>query len=185
MWDLFTSGQAAGLTSPPPAVLGRDALLGFSSSLMAPERSVPSLSARGIPCPVVERDVSRIKSGTLKHFGRGVVEESPAHCAEHVILWETSPKARCLLLPEALSSGRRQPWTPSLLVLLPSFRDPSGGGRDGWGGVGEGRALEMTPCTHPVPVVCAVGWHPCVLWPSCPHSTSAPWRTASSVCLSF
>ena len=129
MWGLSTSGPVAGLTSPPPAVVGRDARLGFSSSFMAPERSFPSSSAKGIPCPVVERDVSRIRSGTRKHFGRGVVEESPAHCAKHVILWETSLKARCLLLPEALSSGRRRPWTWSLLVPLPSLRDPTGGGR--------------------------------------------------------
>ena len=146
MWGLFTSGRAAGLTSLPPAVLGRDALLGFSS-LMAPERSVPSSSAKGIPCPIVERDVSRIKSGTLKHFGRGVVEESPAHCAEHVILWETSPKARCLLLPEGLSSGRRRPWTPSLLVPLPSLRDPEGGGGRGGGGQGSGDDPLHTPCS--------------------------------------
>ena len=140
MWGLFTSGQVVGLTFPPRQP--------FLIIAMAPERSFPSSSTKGIPCPVIERGVSRIRSGTLKHFGRGVVEESPAHCAKHVILWETSPEARCLLLPEALSSGRSRPWTPSLLVTLPSLRDASGGVE---GGVGEDRALEMTHCTQLVP----------------------------------
>lgn len=104
---------------------------------------------RGTPCPVLERGVSGVRFGTRAHFGRGAVEESSANCA-YVVPWETSPKASCLLPPEALSSGRRRPWTPCLLPL-PSFRDPLGGRRSGRGREEEGRALEAAHRRQPVP----------------------------------
>lgn len=183
MWGLFTSGQVVGLTFPPASRIRKGCPALFLIIAMAPERSFPSSSTKGIPCPVIERGVSRIRSGTLKHFGRGVVEESPAHCAKHVILWETSPEARCLLLPEALSSGRSRPWTPKFAcysAILKGCLGRSGG----WGGGGQGSGDD------PLHAACSrwcvpSAWHPRVFWPSCPHSTSAPWRTASSVCLSF
>lgn len=52
-----------------------------------------------------------------------------------------------------------------------------------WGGEQKGRALQVDPAT--VPGRCACSDWASVFSPCSPHSTSEPWRTASSVCLSF
>lgn len=100
------------------------------------------------------------------------MEENRANCANMSFSERKVPKSiHCLLLHRGQEGRRLQ--TPCLLIPLPFLRDS-------WWGVWGGGQGAPGGALQPV----LRGWHPRVLLPPFPGSTSAPWRAASSACSS-